>query len=199
MSELLLIRHGAVSAHRGHLAAQPDLPLTDAGEEQARALRPYLCNRRFGRVLTSPLRRARQTAELAGLDAEPDEDLVEWRYAATSSRTTVGEPGPDGSWGTIWTDATGPMTASGETLHALTARAEHVLAEARSVLAREDDAVLVAHGHILRVLAARWLGLPALVASRLPLSTGSLSVLGSRRGHHALLVWNFLPRSWPPL
>ncbi|TDW86487.1 histidine phosphatase family protein [Kribbella sp. VKM Ac-2566] len=200
MSELLLVRNGAVAAHAHHvqLAAQPDLPLNDAGEDQARALRPYLRNRRFGRVLSSPLSQARQTAALAGLEAEPDENLIEW-CSVTSSQTTSAKPGLGDRCGTIRFDTSAPITMSGEATHAPTARADHVLAEADTVLADGKDVVLVANANMLQILAARWLGLPALAAPRLPLATGSLSVLGSRRDNRALLLWNFLPRAWPPL
>jgi probable phosphoglycerate mutase len=187
---LWLVRHGETEWSRdGRHTGRTDLPLTSRGEDQARAAitllervdgpleHPY--------VLCSPRLRARQTARLAGLAVDGiDEDLAEWDYGDYEGRTTaeirVYAPG----W-TLWRDG----VPGGETIAQVSDRADRVLARVRSRLA-ERPVVLVAHGHISRVLAARWIGLPAAAGGNLLLSTAAPSLLGSQYGEPVIAHWN---------
>jgi len=203
MADLLLVRHGetAWSAARRH-TGRTDIPLTEHGRTQATALRAVLAEREATHglpalVATSPLIRARETARLAGLDAANgrpraivDEDLVEWDYGAYEGLTAdeisaiLGRP-----WG-IFEDGVPPGDTPGETLDQVAARADAVLRRVRPVLEDGGSVVLVAHGHLLRILAARWFGLDAAAGAGLLLGAGSLSTLGLEHGRPVLLGWN---------
>ncbi|MEV4675648.1 MULTISPECIES: histidine phosphatase family protein [Actinomadura] len=192
MGELVLVRHGETewSRARRHTGLT-DVPLTARGEEQARALRGALKERRIARTLVSPARRARRTAELAGLTAaETDPDLWEWDYGGyegiTSAEIREGRPG----W-FLWDDGVVPGDADhpGETVEQVGARADAVLAEAEPSLA-DGDVVLVAHGHFLRVLTARRLGLESALGRLFALGTGTLSALGTEHGQPVVSAWN---------
>lgn len=192
MGELVLVRHGETewSRARRHTGLT-DVPLTARGEEQARALRGALKERRIARTLVSPARRARRTAELAGLTAaETDPDLWEWDYGGyegiTSAEIREGRPG----W-FLWDDGVVPGDADhpGETVEQVGARADAVLAEAEPSLA-DGDVVLVAHGHFLRVLTARRLGLEPALGRLFALGTGTLSALGTEHGRPVVSAWN---------
>ena len=192
MGELILVRHGQTewSRVRRH-TGRTDLPLTEEGERQARALRPLLAERRFELVLTSPLRRARRTAELAGLDGAVDHpDLMEWDYGAYEGITTAeiqrSRPGWD-----LWADgvAPGPPEHPGETCDQVGERAQRALADLEPARER-GDVVLVAHSHLLRVLTARRLGLPASGGAMFRLDTGSLSTLGIEHDRPVITSWN---------
>ncbi|MFG1857642.1 histidine phosphatase family protein [Actinomadura geliboluensis] len=192
MGELVLVRHGETewSRARRHTGLT-DVPLTARGEEQARALRGALKERRIARTLVSPARRARRTAELAGLTAvETDPDLWEWDYGGyegiTSAEIREGRPG----W-FLWDDGVVPGDADhpGETVEQVGARADAVLAEAEPALA-DGDVVLVAHGHFLRVLTARRLGLEPALGRLFALGTGTLSALGTEHGRPVVSAWN---------
>ncbi len=184
MAELVLVRHGQTEWSRdGRHTGRSDVPLTPDGEADARALRPRL-DRPFGLVLTSPLSRAARTAELAGLDAQVDADLVEWDYGPEEGRTTEQARETRPGW-SVWDD-----TGLGETLAELAARSARVLDRVRPVLEGGQDACLVGHGHALRVLAAGWLGLAPGVGQQLVLSAGSVSTLGVEHGCPAVLSWN---------
>ncbi len=192
MGELVLVRHGQTewSKARRH-TGRTDLPLTEEGERQARALRPLLAEREFELVLTSPLRRARHTAQLAGLDAVVDQpDLVEWDYGAYEGITTaeIRRERPD--WN-LWTDGVppGPPEHPGENPDQVGARADRVLADLGPAHER-GDVLLVAHGHVLRVLTARWLGLAASGGAMFRLDTGSLSTLGVEHDRPVVTSWN---------
>jgi broad specificity phosphatase PhoE len=180
---LVVLRHAetAWSVARRH-TGRTDVPLTDAGREAARAMAPVLADRDFALVLTSPLVRAAETAQLAGLDAEPDGDLMEWDYGAYEGRTTqeIREERP--GW-FLWRDG----VPDGETAGDVGARADRVIARA---LAADGDVALVAHGHLLRVLAARWLEQPAAFGARLALEPAHLGELGVERETRALLRWS---------
>jgi broad specificity phosphatase PhoE len=182
----LLIRHGETSWSRdGRHTSRTDLPLTPIGEDQARALQQTVTGRNFCLVLSSPLERARRTAELAGLDGvEIDPDLVEWDYGEVEGRTTedLREQWPD--W-TIWN---GPVPG-GETIDQVAARADRVIARVRSCPAGTAVAA-VAHGHILRVLAARWVGGPPRAGQWLALETATVSTLGWERETPVVVHWN---------
>ncbi len=192
MGELVLIRHGQTewSRQRRH-TGRTDLPLTEEGQRQAGAVRPLLAGRRFELVLTSPLRRATETAELAGLfGAVPQPDLMEWDYGAYEGITTAEIRRERPGWN-LWTDGvpTGPPEHPGESPEQVGVRAERALTELAPALACGDVA-LVAHSHFLRVLTARWLGLPASAGALFRLDTGSVSTLGTERERRVMTSWN---------
>ncbi len=181
---ILLIRHGETewSRTRRH-TGRSDLPLEPAGEAAARALRPRLAGEAYGLVLSSPLRRAWRTAELAGLAPAADDDLREWDYGAYEGRTTpeIREERP--GWD-LWRDG----CPDGEDAAAVGARVDRVIA--RVLDAEPELAVLVAHSHLLRVLAARWIELDPSAGGRLVLATTALSELGFERERRVILRWN---------
>ena len=185
MAELVLVRHGQTEWSRdGRHTGRTDLPLTPDGERDAAALRERLADRDFGLVLASPLQRARRTAELAGLEAELDDDLVEWDYGPEEGRTTAQARETRPGW-SVWDD-----TGLGETLDQVAARQDRVLARVRPVLDDGADACLVAHGHSLRILTARWLGLGPAAGQQLVMEAGKVSRLGFEHGCPAVLSWN---------
>ena len=161
-----------------------DIPLTEAGREEARALRERLADRAFSRVLVSPLGRAQETCELAGCGdgAETREELVELEYGDYEGLTTAEIRQTVPGW-TVWTHG----SPGGETVATAGSRLDQLVDE----LAQTDsDVAVFAHGHVLRVLAARWLEQPAEFGARLPLGTGRLSILGWEREARALKGWN---------
>ena len=184
--QLWLVRHGETAwSHDGRHTGLTDIPLTDAGEVQATALGRLLAGHRFALILTSPRSRAAETARLAGFaDVAADPDLAEWDYGALEGRRTpeiqVDYPG----W-TIWD---GPWP-EGETIDRVSARADRVLARC---LAPEvtGDALVFGHGHMLRVLAAHWLGLAGAFGGLFGLSTASVSVLGWEHERPIIQTWN---------
>ncbi|MER6114204.1 histidine phosphatase family protein [Streptomyces hirsutus] len=194
MGDLLLARHGETEWSRaGRHTGRTDLPLTQAGEAQARALTPLLEGRSFALVLTSPLARARRTAELAGLaDALPEPDLREWDYGGYEGVTTAdihrSRPGWD-----LWTDGVPPGPEfPGESPGQVGERADRVLSKVAGKL-EAGDVMLVAHGHLLRVLAARRLGLPPAAGRLFRLETGTLSRLSLEHGDPVIAEWNTRP------
>src|SRR3569833_163574 len=186
MGDLILVRHGETEwARDGRHTGRTDVPLTPRGEEQARALAPLLAEREIALVLVSPAQRARRTAELAGLTgAETDERLWEWDYGAYEGRTTaeIREERP-GWW--LWRDG----VVGGETVEQVGARVDGVLERVRPDLTA-GAVVLAAHGHVLRVLTARWLGLPPADGRLFKLSTGTLSALGTEHDRPVIGFWN---------
>ncbi|MCL2541058.1 MAG: histidine phosphatase family protein [Nocardioidaceae bacterium] len=182
--ELWLARHGATEWSRdGRHTSTTDLPLLPEGEAAARALAPRLAGQVFAQVLTSPLERARRTAELAGFPgAEVDDDLVEWRYGDYEGLTTqqirASAPG--------WSVFSAPCPG-GETADQVADRLDRVVERARSTPGRT---LVFAHGHCLRVLAARWLGLPPSDGRLFRLDTATLSVLGFERDTEVVQRWN---------
>lgn len=194
MGDLLLARHGETEWSRaGRHTGGTDLPLTPAGEAQATSLAPLLDGRTFGLVLTSPLVRARRTAELAGLTgAIPEPDLREWDYGGYEGITTAdihrSRPGWD-----LWTDGVPPgRDFPGESPRQVGDRADRVLARLSEAL-DEGDVMLVAHGHLLRVLTARRLGLPPSAGRLFRLETGTLSRLSLEHGSPVIAEWNTRP------
>ncbi len=184
MAEVVLVRHGQTEWSRdGRHTGRSDIALTPEGEADAAALRPRL-DRPFGLVLASPLSRAWRTAELAGLAAQAEPDLVEWDYGPEEGRTTEQARETRPGW-SVWDD-----TGLGESLEQVADRQRRVLERVRPVLERGEDACLVAHGHSLRILAACWLGLPPGVGQQLVLSAGAVSTLGYEHGCPAVLSWN---------
>lgn len=190
MNEMILLRHGETEWSRdGRHTGRTDLPLTDKGDDQARALAPLVRGRTFDLALVSPALRARRTAELAGLTGyETDPDLWEWDYGGYEGITTpdIRETRP--GW-FLWRDGVVPGDAEhpGESAREVGARADRVIARARAV---DGDVVLVAHGHFLRVLCARWLGLPPEHGRHFRLDTGTYSRLGYERDEPVILTWN---------
>ena len=185
--ELWLIRHGETEWSRsGAHTGRTDLPLTDAGRERAAAIGRCLGGRRFALVLTSPLQRARETCRLAGYGdvAVVEPDLREWDYGDYEGRTTADIRQERSSW-SLWTDG----VPNGETIEQVASRAESVMERA---LRAGDDVALFAHGHILRVLAARWLQLPPTAGRLFALSTASLSTLGFERETRVITRWNLV-------
>jgi len=185
MGDLWLVRHGETEWSRsGQHTGRTDIPLTERGERQAARLGRRLAGREFALVLTSPLLRARETARLAGYGgvATPEPELMEWDYGAYEGRTTAQVREEVPGW-TIWTGA----VRAGESAHDVGARADRVIARCADV---GGDVALFAHGHVLRILAARWLGFPAVVGRMLALDTASLSVLGHAREERVLRLWN---------
>lgn len=183
--EVVIVRHGATEWSRnGRHTGTTDLPLLPEGEDEARSLAPRLAGRRFALVLVSPLQRARRTAELIGVGdhAEVDEDLREWAYGDYEGRTTVEIRQHDPGW-TVWDGA----IPHGETPEQVAARADRVIARAR---AAGGDVLLVAHGHLLRVLLARWCDLDPRHGKHLALQTGTLNVAGWEHEYPTVAVLN---------
>jgi probable phosphoglycerate mutase len=186
--EVVLVRHGETEWSRdGKHTGRTDVPLTERGREQAEALGATLEGRRFELVLTSPLQRASETCRLAGYGevAQPREELREWDYGAYEGRKTVEIREEHPGW-TLWRDG----VPGGETAAQVGARVDGVIAELRSLA---GDAALFAHGHVLRVLAARWLGLESAAGGLFALDTATISVLGYERETAVIRVWNESP------
>ena len=185
--QLLLVRHGETEWSRsGQHTSTTDIALTTAGEEQARALVPAFAAIEPAAVLVSPRHRARRTAELAGLGTyEVEPDLAEWDYGALEGVTTQDWVRGHLGWN-IWVD--GPP--GGETPDALGARLDRVLARVVPLLAPGRPVVLVAHGHALRVLTARWLGLDPRDGALFRLDPATLSGLGFEHDRRVLMRWN---------
>ena len=189
LPEIRLIRHGETEwSFSGQHTGRTDLPLTAAGERHAGEIGRYLAGRPFALVLTSPMQRARETCRLAGYGgvARLDPDLREWDYGAYEGRTSaqIQETVPD--W-TIWTSP----VPQGETIQQVAARASRVIERASKV---RGDVALFAHGHLLRILTACWLGLPPDAGRFFALTTASLSVLGYERDTRVISEWNFTAR-----
>ena len=184
-TEVVLIRHGATEwSERGQHTGVTDLPLLEEGREAARALAPKVARYTFAAVLTSPKQRARETAELVGLgdQAEVDDDLCEWDYGDYEGFTIKEIRKTVPGW-TIWS---GPVP-NGETPAQVALRADRVIARVDAV---GGSVALVAHGHILRVLTARWLSYPPTDGVHFLLDTSTLSVLGYERETKAIHLWN---------
>jgi len=185
-AELWLVRHGETEwSAAGKHTSVTDLPLTEAGEQQARGLASILAGLAPALVLSSPRRRAVDTARLAGLAVdEITEDLAEWNYGAYEGRTTHEIRDDRPGW-SIWTD--GPD--GGETGEEVSDRADRVLKRAEQALG-DGPVVLVGHGHFSRALGVRWIGQPIAAGAHLLLSTAALSVLGAQYGVRAIVRWN---------
>ncbi len=185
--QLWLVRHGETEwSKNGRHTSTTDLPLTEVGEAAAVKLAPELDGVDFEQVLTSPRQRAVRTAELAGFpDAEVDADLAEWVYGEYEGLTTVEIRETVPGW-TIWTHP----SPGGETAEQVAERLDRVIARARAV---EGKTLVFAHGHSLRALAVRWLGLGISEGQRFALDTSTVSVLGVDRGTQVVRNWNVRP------
>jgi probable phosphoglycerate mutase len=179
------IRHGETAwSLSGQHTGVTDIPLTDNGRRLAQELRPVLANKTFALVLVSPLQRARETCALAGMgeNAVVERDLMEWNYGEYEGLTPgqIKSAAPD--W-LLFRDG----CPGGETPEQIGRRADRVIARMRTLA---EDVALFAHGHVLRVLAARWIGLPAEGGQHFLLDTGTLCVLGYYRNVPAIRIWN---------
>ena len=184
-SEIVLVRHGETEWSRsGRHTGRTDIPLTQIGRQQADQLAGMLESRPFALAMSSPLVRAHETYERAGLaiTAEINEDLLEWDYGTYEGVSTpeTREEIPDWS---VWTH---PILG-GETVQSVGDRADLVIDRA---VRAPGDTVLFAHGHLLRILAARWLGLPADAGRHLALNTATISTLGNERDSRVIRRWN---------
>ncbi|MFD6165929.1 histidine phosphatase family protein [Oerskovia sp. NPDC060287] len=198
--QLVLLRHGETEwSLTGQHTGTSDIPLTPHGEEQARGAGAFLAGRTFALALRSPLLRARRTAELAGFpDAVADPNLAEWDYGPVEGRTADDVSRELGRDWLIFRDGVhvvpggqGTVGARpGETLDDVAERARAVVRRAEPVLRDGGDVLLVAHGHLLRVLAAVWIELGPATAARFELGTASVSLLGHGHGLHTMEGWN---------
>lgn len=181
--EIWLVRHGETEWSRsGQHTSRTDLPLTAAGERQAEGLKRMVAGHAFALVLSSPMKRAVETCRLVGLTPVLSDDLREWDYGDYEGLSTPEIQKRVPGW-TIFTGA----VPNGETLGQVAARADRVIARAS---AETGDVALFGHGHLLRVLAARWVGLEPSAGRLLALSTASLSVLGYEREARVIRLWN---------
>jgi len=183
--DVWVLRHGATEwSVSGRHTGRTDLPLTDDGRAQARAVGQILTGQRFARVLVIPLARARETCTLAGYadQAELTDDLREFDYGDLEGLTTpqIRETVP--GW-TVWTHP----CPGGETLADVGARVDRVIATVRAV---DGPVALFAHGHVLRILTARWCELDPIEGRRFPLDTGTVGILGYEHGFPGVRRWN---------
>jgi probable phosphoglycerate mutase len=186
IQQVYLVRHGETAwSVSGQHTGVTDIPLTEKGRKTAKLLEPLLAEETFALVLTSPLRRARETCELSGLGAvvQTERDLAEWNYGEFEGLTSreIREKAP----GWLLFDDGCP---GGETPEQVGDRADRIIARARGA---QGNVVLFAHGHLLRVLAARWLGFPAGAGRHFLLDTGTLNILSYYQGVPAIKRWNW--------
>ena len=184
-SRLVIVRHGETEWSRaGRHTGRTDIPLDHAGRERARALRAVLAGWHFAAVYSSPLARAWQTSELAGFGERATmlDDLREWDYGEYEGLTTPQIRERDPGW-VLWRNG----VPGGETLDSVAERADRVIALVEEI---DGDVLLVSHGHLLRVLTARWLQMPAVSGQRFALGTGTPGELGYEHDWTALLRWN---------
>jgi broad specificity phosphatase PhoE len=180
---MVLLRHGATEwSLSGQHTGRTDIPLLELGRQQARAAGELLQGMTFDQVLTSPLQRASETCALAGFRGEPDPDLLEWDYGAYEGRTSAEICEERPGW-TLWTEG----VVDGEGAADVGRRVDRVIERARSAT---GDTLCVAHGHVLRVLTARWLGLPPAAGRLFVLATGTVSILGWEHEAPVVSQWN---------
>jgi probable phosphoglycerate mutase len=182
---IVLVRHGETEwSASGRHTSTSEIALTEHGREQARAMAPRLGEWTFASVLTSPRGRARETCELAGLGdrAETTPDLAEWDYGEYEGRTMAEIRTADPGWTIFQGDPPG-----GETATEVGARADRLLAHVSAI---GGAVALFSHGHFLRVLGARWVGLPVRDGALLALDTATMSVLGHEHDQRVVRVWN---------
>ena len=183
---IYLARHGQTEwSKSGQHTGRTDVPLTAGGEEDGRLLKERLAGMTFARVFSSPLSRARRTAELAGFAPELETDLLEWNYGEYEGMTSAAIHAKRPGW-LLFRDG----AAGGESVEEVAARVDRLAAKLKGL---KGNVLCFAHGHVLRVLAARWIGQPVLLATSLLLDTGSLSVLSFNHrsiDEPAIKVWN---------
>jgi broad specificity phosphatase PhoE len=185
VNSIYLIRHGETEwAKNGRHTGRTDIPLTDAGREQAGFLLPIFDDVKFAHILSSPLQRALETANLAGLNSrvELEKELLEWDYGEYEGLTTkeIREQVP--GWN-VWTHP----CPNGETIEQVSQRADRVVAKLQSI---DGNVAIFSHGHFLRVLVSRWIGLSADYGSRFLLGTSTLSILGYENEVPVIKTWN---------
>jgi broad specificity phosphatase PhoE len=186
--ELWLVRHGETEwSLSGAHTSRTDIPLTDAGRKRAEKLKVYLKGTAFAAVFESPMQRARETCAIAGFGdrAVVENGLMEWDYGVYEGKTTKQIQAEIPGW-SVWKDE----IVGGETVEHVGERADGVIARALAAAPDGGRVALFAHAHILRILAARWIGLAADGGSLLALGTGSVSVLGWERETRVIERWN---------
>ena len=195
--QVVLVRHGDTEwAVEGRHTGRTDVPLTEQGRQEAASLAPFLKRWQFAKVLVSPRQRALETCRLAGFGevAEIRDDLAEWDYGEYEGRTTPEIVAERPGW-TLWDDG----VPGGETVEDVGRRADRVIAEVRST---PGDVAIFAHGHVLRILGARWIGLAPKGGGRFALDPAGISVLGYEHTWAVLAHWNETPinaqRGGPP-
>lgn len=187
--EIWLIRHGETEwSLSGKHTSTTDIPLTDHGRQRAVELREFLDGKKFAAVFVSPRQRARETCEIAGYGARAvvEDNLQEWNYGESEGKTTAEMRGVHGPTWSVWTD---PIL-DGESVEHVGERADAVIARAVAASGGAGAVALFAHAHILRILAARWIGLPAVGGRLFALGTGAVSVLGFERETRVIQNWN---------
>jgi probable phosphoglycerate mutase len=182
--QVFLVRHGETEwSLNGRHTGITDIPLTEHGRQVARSLRPILAKETFMLALTSPLQRARETCRLAGFeDTHIDPNLMEWNYGRYEGMTPAQIHATAPGW-LLFRDG----APDGEQPDEIGARVDRVIEKARAVT---GDAIVFAHGHVLRVFAARWLGLPPSEGQRFLLDTATMNILSYYRGSPAIKRWN---------
>jgi broad specificity phosphatase PhoE len=194
--ELWLIRHGETEwSLSGKHTSTTDIPLTEHGRQRAVELKEFLNGKKFAAVMVSPMQRAKETCTIAGYGdvMQVEENLREWNYGESEGKTTKEMREKYGPTWSVWTE---PIV-DGEAVEAVGVRADKVIANAMAAAtfhegesASGQAVALFAHAHILRILAARWIGLPAVDGKLFALGTGSVSVLGFERETRVVSKWN---------
>jgi broad specificity phosphatase PhoE len=188
-NQIWLIRHGETPwTLSGQHTGKTDIELTATGQLMAKAIGRELAGRRFDLILTSPRLRARETCRLSGYGetAAIDDNLQEWDYGAYEGRTSADIKKEVPNW-SLWREG----VPGGETSEEVSARVDSVIQRAGRC---SGEVALFAHGHVLRVLAARWVGLPPLGGRHFSLDAGSISILGQEHDLRVISRWNFVPR-----
>ncbi len=191
MTELWLIRHGETEwSLDGRHTSWTDIQLTDRGRERAKWLHTAMLNRKFAAVFVSPRQRARETCEIAGFGdvAVVDDNLQEWNYGESEGKTTEQMRELHGPQWSVWTS---PILG-GETVEHVGERADEMIRTAVTAAPYGGAVALFAHAHILRILAARWIGLSAVGGQLFGLGTGSISVVGFERETRVISKWNYV-------
>lgn len=191
LGKIVLIRHGETEwSASGKHTSHTDLPLLDSGRRNAEALAPLLADFTFSLVLSSPMRRALETCALARLGdrVELESDLMEWNYGDYEGMRTSEIRMSVPTW-RVWTHP----SPNGETSDEVASRADRVLARCQPIIGQGEDVSLFGHGHMSRVIAARWLELPATDGQHFALGAGSLSILGHERETPVIELWNYAP------
>jgi len=187
-TELWLVRHGETAwSASGQHTSRTDVPLTESGRQRAEKLRVYLKGKKFDVVFVSPMQRARETCAIAGFGdvARVNDGLKEWDYGVYEGKTTKEIQAQIPGW-SVWKNE----IVGGETVEHVGRRADGVIAQALAAAPDGGKVALFAHAHILRILAARWIGLEATGGALFALGTGSVSVLGWERETRVITSWN---------
>lgn len=192
---MVLVRHGQTEwSAAGRHTGLTDLPLNDAGRRQAQALKPLLTALSFAQVWTSPLQRARSTAQLAGLrQVSTDPQLAEWDYGGYDGLTAEEIDARLGRPWSLWKDGVIPGDTPGETLQQVRGRCDDVVTRILPVILGGATVALVAHGHLLRVLATAWLDTDAGAGALLALGPATVSTLTFERTQRVVGTWNAAP------